>query len=67
VFTAITLPLLAPMLLGAAMIRGVLGFKVFDEIYLLTSGGPGTSTEVISSNIQRVSFASPSGRLRPTA
>lgn len=56
VFTAITLPLLAPTLLGAAMIRGVLGFKVFDEIYLLTSGGPGTSTEVISSNIQRVFF-----------
>jgi multiple sugar transport system permease protein len=56
VFGSITLPLLAPTLLGAAMVRCVLGFKVFDEVYLLTSGGPGTATEVISSNIQRVFF-----------
>jgi multiple sugar transport system permease protein len=26
----------------------VLAFKVFDEVYLLTGGGPGTATEVIS-------------------
>ena len=28
--------------------RLVLAFKVFDEVYLLTSGGPGTSTQVVS-------------------
>ena len=26
----------------------MLAFKVFDEVYLLTGGGPGTSTEVVS-------------------
>lgn len=56
VFRSITLPLLAPTLFGAAMVRCVLGFKVFDEVYLLTSGGPGTATEIISSDIQRVFF-----------
>lgn len=55
-FLGLTLPLLLPTLLGAAMVRTVLGFKVFDEVFLLTTGGPGTSTEVISSHIQRVFF-----------
>jgi multiple sugar transport system permease protein len=52
----ITLPLLAPVLVVAAITRVVLGFKVFDEIYVLTSGGPGLSTEVISLYIRRVFF-----------
>lgn len=52
----ITLPLLAPVLAVAAITRVVLGFKVFDEIYVLTSGGPGQVTEVISLYIRRVFF-----------
>lgn len=52
----ITLPLLAPILLVAGVTRIVLGFKVFDEIYVLTSGGPGQSTEVISLYLRRVFF-----------
>lgn len=55
-FRHITLPLLAPVLVVAALTRIVLGFKVFDEIYLLTNGGPGNTTEVISTYIQRVFF-----------
>jgi multiple sugar transport system permease protein len=53
-FRSITLPLLAPTLSVAAMIRTVLGFKVFDEIYLLTGGGPGTATEVVSTRVADV-------------
>ena len=53
-FWSITLPLLAPTLLVAAVIRTVLGFKVFDEIYLLTGGGPGTATEVVSTRVADV-------------
>lgn len=53
-FWTITLPLLAPTLAVAGATRIILGFKVFDEIYVLTGGGPGTSTEVISSYIQEV-------------
>lgn len=56
VFWRITMPLLLPVLVVAALTRTILGFKVFDEIYLLTSGGPGNSTEVISTYIRRVFF-----------
>jgi multiple sugar transport system permease protein len=53
----ITLPLIWPTLLVTALFRLVLSFKVFDEIYLLTSGGPGTATEVVSYSIYRTFFA----------
>lgn len=52
----ITFPLLLPTLAVAAVVRIILGFKVFDEIYLLTDGGPGTATEVVSTYIRRVFF-----------
>lgn len=44
----ITLPMMLPTILVTFAFRLVLAFKVFDEVYLLTGGGPGTSTEVIS-------------------
>jgi len=44
----VTLPLMLPTILVTFAFRLVLAFKVFDEVYLLTSGGPGTSTEVVS-------------------
>jgi multiple sugar transport system permease protein len=47
-FRFVTLPLLVPTLVVTFAFRLVLAFKVFDEVYLLTSGGPGTSTEVVS-------------------
>ena len=40
--------MMIPTILVTFAFRLVLAFKVFDEVYLLTSGGPGTSTEVIS-------------------
>ncbi|MDO8971721.1 MAG: sugar ABC transporter permease, partial [Saprospiraceae bacterium] len=54
VFRFITLPLLRPTLITAVMLRTIFAFKVFDEIYLLTGGGPGTATEVISLYIYKV-------------
>ncbi|AOF92982.1 sugar ABC transporter permease [Sinorhizobium sp. RAC02] len=44
----VTLPLMIPTIIVTFAFRLVLAFKVFDEVYLLTSGGPGTATEVIS-------------------
>jgi multiple sugar transport system permease protein len=44
----ITLPLLRPTLVTAVMLRTIFAFKVFDEVFLLTGGGPGTATEVVS-------------------
>ena len=48
IFRYITLPLLRPTLVTAVMLHTIFAFKVFDEIFLLTGGGPGTATEVIS-------------------
>ena len=47
-FTAITLPLLKPALLVALIFRTVDAFRVFDVIYVMTGGGPGTATEPIA-------------------
>jgi ABC-type sugar transport system permease subunit len=44
----ITLPLLRPALLVALVFRTLDAFRVFDLVYVLTSGGPGTSTEPIA-------------------
>ena len=52
----VTLPLLRPTITVAAMLRTIFAFKIFDEIYLLTSGGPGDSTQVITPYIQQVFF-----------
>ena len=52
----IILPLMWPTLSVALMFRSIFAFKVFDEIFLLTSGGPGTATEVISLYIYEVFF-----------
>jgi multiple sugar transport system permease protein len=43
-----TVPLMVPTIVVTFAFRLVLAFKVFDEVYLLTGGGPGTATEVIS-------------------
>jgi len=45
---SVTLPLLRPALLVALIFRTLDAFRVFDLIYVLTGGGPGTATEPIS-------------------
>lgn len=47
-FRHITLPLLAPALLVAALFRALDAFRVFDLVYVMTGGGPGTATEPIA-------------------
>ncbi|NIR94701.1 MAG: sugar ABC transporter permease [Gammaproteobacteria bacterium] len=54
----ITIPLMIPSILVTMVFRMITAFKVFDEIYLLTSGGPGTATEVISFSIYKTFFQS---------
>ena len=44
----VTLPLLKPALLVALIFRTLDAFRVFDLIYVLTGGGPGTATEPIA-------------------
>ncbi len=50
----VILPLMAPTILVAMLLRTILAFKVFDQIFVLTSGGPGTATQVISMHIYKV-------------
>ena len=47
-FTGVTLPLLRPALLVAFLFRTLDAFRVFDVVYVMTSGGPGTATEPIA-------------------
>lgn len=44
-FVNIVLPMLAPYMVVAFVLRFIDSFKVFDIIYILTKGGPGTSTQ----------------------
>ncbi len=52
----IIIPLLKPALAVALIFRSILAFKTFDEVFLLTSGGPGTSTELVSLHLYKVFF-----------
>ena len=47
-FVYVTFPLMAPISIGAIIIRLTEASKIMDTIYVLTSGGPGTSTETSS-------------------
>jgi ABC-type sugar transport system permease subunit len=47
-FRYVTLPLLRPAIAVALVFRTLDAFRVFDLVYVLTSGGPGTATEVLS-------------------
>jgi multiple sugar transport system permease protein len=47
-FRHVTLPLLKPALLVALIFRTRDAFRVFDLVYVMTGGGPGTATEPIA-------------------
>lgn len=47
-FFKITLPLIKPVLIVALLFRTIDAIRIFDLIYVLTSGGPGGSTASIS-------------------
>src|SRR5215213_786622 len=55
-FRNITLPLVWPLLLIAVMFRAIEAFRLFDLVYILTSGGPGVSTETLSFHVYKVAF-----------
>src|ERR1043165_9089051 len=42
------LPLLRPVLLVAVVLRTIDAVGTFDQVYVLTKGGPGTATQLIS-------------------
>ena len=52
----ITLPLLKPTILFVTVITAISSFQVFDLIYVMTSGGPQNSTNVIVYSIYQYAF-----------
>jgi len=56
IFWHVQLPLLKPMIVVALLFRAIDASKIFEVIFVLTGGGPGTTTELISIYAQRVGF-----------
>ncbi len=47
-FLQVTFPLMAPITIGAIIIRLIEASKIMETVYVMTSGGPGTATETSS-------------------
>lgn len=55
-FRFITVPLMVPVMLVALLMRLLDAIKIFDQVFTLTHGGPGTATETLSFYIYKVGF-----------
>ncbi|MCG8509339.1 MAG: sugar ABC transporter permease [Rhodospirillales bacterium] len=55
-FWSITIPMVLPFILLAVLFRAIENFKMFDMVVELTSGGPGSATELASINLKREAF-----------
>ncbi|MFD0824166.1 carbohydrate ABC transporter permease [Neobacillus sp. M.A.Huq-85] len=55
-FFNITLPQIKEMTIVGMVITVIGAFKVFDEVYIMTFGGPGQSTEVLGTMLYRAAF-----------
>lgn len=47
-FWKVTIPLLSPIIVAVIIFRAIDAMKVLDIVYVLTAGGPGSSTETVS-------------------
>lgn len=56
IFRSVILPYLLPVIIVAFVIRTMEIVKIFDEIFLMTRGGPGTATEMISQYLYKLAF-----------
>ncbi len=56
-FRNITLPLVLPFIIVAAIIRTIDAVKAFDTIFVITLGGPGTASETINLYLYTQAFA----------
>jgi multiple sugar transport system permease protein len=56
IFKDLTLPMLKRIFLLGILLRMMDAFKIFDEIYMMTQGGPGNATETVNYYIYRNTF-----------
>jgi len=54
---SVTLPLLSPTLLFCLVVSVIASFRVFDQIYVMTGGGPGTATMTLVFYLYQQGFA----------
>jgi multiple sugar transport system permease protein len=55
-FRSVTFPLVLPSLVTVLMLKVIVSFKVFDLVFVMTSGGPGLDTNVASFNVYRTAL-----------
>ncbi|MBK1663044.1 sugar ABC transporter permease [Rhodospirillum rubrum] len=55
-FWHITLPLMRRVILVTLLIRMIFAVKTYDLVYIMTRGGPGTATDLVSYSIYRTAF-----------
>ena len=55
-FRDITLPYMRPVIIITLLIRLIFALKTYDLIYIMTKGGPGDATDIISYYIYRSAF-----------
>jgi multiple sugar transport system permease protein len=55
-FRRITIPLLAPTTTFILIYNTILAFQVFDQVYVLTGGGPANATNVVVLELYRQAF-----------
>ena len=56
IFKDVTLPLMRPIVALVLLLRGIDAFKEFDKVFILTGGGPGIATEMLSIYAFRINF-----------
>jgi multiple sugar transport system permease protein len=56
VFWRLTLPAMVPSLIIIFLFRFLIALKVFDLVFILTYGGPGSATQVVSFYIYKIGF-----------
>jgi multiple sugar transport system permease protein len=56
-FWRVTIPVVRPVLLVALLFRLLDAFKLFDLVYIMTSGGPGYSTETLPFYLYQQGFS----------
>jgi len=56
IFRMLTLPLLKPLIVIALLLRVIDAFKTFDQVYILTGGGPGNVTDLVCMFAYRINF-----------
>ena len=48
VFRTVTLPLWMPVIMIGVVLKTIFSLKMFDQVYMLTNGGPGNATQTLA-------------------